>query len=628
MTSIARGRYIEHTETSTRTTRSPVLDLTDSRARPRSRPERRGPPLLALLVLALLGQAAGAGASPALPPADAAARKAAEEYRLLLLPEPELAAIGALAEPLPLALLARASLLASGLGPGPEAPPGAEAAAAARLASYEARLGRLLDELALAVEAAPPRGGAGPRSEAEKAEAALAYLHAKVFRRYELDATTIDLVLDEGKYNCVSSALLYLLAMKRLGVEAAGVRTEDHAFCLVRTDGREIDVETTNAYGFDPGRKKEFADAFGKVTGYSYVPPGAYARRWTMGERELASLVLSNRAAVLDAKGRFREALSLGASYAALRGGLGAASAPAGTAAAPSAGGPGGAARPPEAVAAKAAAEGRSFFLDRVNNLAVDLERRRDYDGAEALVEAAAVALGPGGASEPRLRELRSVVAYNRAVTLAEAGRWEEVLSACEAMRREGLAQKEAPGLADAALAALAHRLAEARDFAGARALAESGRGLGTEAGIRRLLGEIAEARLADAARRLPFREALAEADAALAEGFVARRRWEELLAYLYGTEASRVAKGGDWLGAAALASEGAKRAPGDGSLARNAAAYRGNFVAEAHNRFAALYNKGDYQGARLAVSEALAALPGDPTLKADLALAEKALGR
>lgn len=551
------------------------------------RASRRAPRrAAAALLLSLL--AAAAGAVPA--SAETAAKEAAEEYRALLLPEPELAAIGALSEPLPLAVLVRASLLVSGPGQAAGTAPGAES-----LASYEARLSRLLDELEASLRAA------GPRGEAETAEAALAYLHARVFRRYELDATTIDLVLDEGRYNCVSSALLYLLAMKRLGIEAAGVRTEDHAFCLVRAGGREIDVETTNPYGFDPGKKKEFADAFGKVTGYSYVPPGAYARRWTLGERELASLVISNRAAVLDARGRFREALSLGASFAALRGGL---------------------------EAAEGSAEGRSFFLDRVNNLAVDLERRRDYEGAEALVEAAAEALGSEGTAEPRLEELRSVVAYNRAVTLAEAGRWEEVLAACEAMRREGLARKEAPGLADAAIAALARRLVEAGDFAGARALAEAKRGAGTEAGTRRLLGEIAEARLADAARRLPFREALAEADAALAEGLVARRRWEELLAYLYGTEAGRVARGGDWLGAAALAGEGARRAPGDGSLSRSAAIYRGNFVAEAHNRFAALYNKGDYRGARLAAAEALALLSGDPTLKADLALAEKALGR
>ncbi|HET7838296.1 MAG TPA: hypothetical protein VFL04_00955, partial [Rectinemataceae bacterium] len=79
---------------------------------------------------------------------------------------------------------------------------------------------------------------------------------------------------------------------------------------------------------------------------------------------------------------------------------------------------------------------------------------------------------------------------------------------------------------------------------------------------------------------------------------------------------------------AAALAREGADKAPGDGSLGRAAAAFRGNFVATEHNHFAALFNAGDYAGAAAVAKAALARLPGDRTLQTDLDLAGKAQGQ
>jgi hypothetical protein len=48
----------------------------------------------------------------------------------------------------------------------------------------------------------------------------------------------------------------------------------------------------------------------------------------------------------------------------------------------------------------------------------------------------------------------------------------------------------------------------------------------------------------------------------------------------------------------------------------------------EVHNRFAALYNARRYAEARAAVEEGLAALPGDPSLLADLKEAKAALSR
>jgi hypothetical protein len=96
---------------------------------------------------------------------------------------------------------------------------------------------------------------------------------------------------------------------RSVGLSVTGVRTSDHAFCSVLVNGQPVDVETTNPLGYNPGAKKDFTDSFGKVTGYSYVPPGNYGDRHAIGEKELLSLILVNRVAVSIENRTFRDAL-------------------------------------------------------------------------------------------------------------------------------------------------------------------------------------------------------------------------------------------------------------------------------------------------------------------------------
>jgi hypothetical protein len=129
------------------------------------------------------------------------------------------------------------------------------------------------------------------------AERALTFLHRNLFVSYSVLQTRVDTALESGVYNCVSSAVLYLVLARSVGLSVGGVRTPDHAFCTVLVNGQQVDVETTNPYGFNPGARKEFTDSFDKVTGYSYVPPGNYRDRRAIGEKELLSLILYNRVA-------------------------------------------------------------------------------------------------------------------------------------------------------------------------------------------------------------------------------------------------------------------------------------------------------------------------------------------
>ena len=161
----------------------------------------------------------------------------------------------------------------------------------------------LLEELALAISP--------DWLPYQTAENILVFLHDRVFSTYDELQTRVDIALNTGRYNCVSSAVLYLIFARSAGLSVEGVSAVDHAFCSVVLPGRTIDVETTTKHGFDPGKKREFVDDFGNTTGYSYVPPSDYSRRQTIGEKELLSLILQNRISMLERHRMFPEAVQL-----------------------------------------------------------------------------------------------------------------------------------------------------------------------------------------------------------------------------------------------------------------------------------------------------------------------------
>jgi hypothetical protein len=519
-----------------------------------------------------------------LPFALAAARSASAQGEAaqrpdFLLSDPGFAELGALNEPMSVSNLERAALLASGLAP-------------ERAASYESRLAALFEGL---------RADVGQVAESvAKGEAILTFLHKRAFRTYGENATTLDGILDAGMFNCVSSAVLYMLAARELGLETEGVRTSDHAFCALIVGNRKIDVETTNPYGFDPGNRKEFKDSFGRATGYAYVAPGGYGDRRVIGDRALIGLILSNRASMLERARRFEEATKLGSDYDELC----------------------------------RDADSRAFLVDRICNLVADLESRRDFAGAEAAAKAAADAFP----LEPGIASLAETASYNRAAALAQSGDWAGAFEMASALR-EGPAgavaaeEKLLSELAADALANLAQSYARSGDFAGGRrAIAERASRAGTAAAVA-AYAVIGDAELVSAANGSPFQDAVAAGDRILAAGEVTPARYGQAMAAIYGNEAGRIGAAGDWLGGSALAEAGiaklaAAKAPGDGGLAQLARNLRRNFAAQAHNRFARLYNSGDYAGAAAVIEEALLAMPGEAILERDLAAATDARKR
>ncbi|MDR3284651.1 MAG: hypothetical protein LBS97_05695 [Treponema sp.] len=157
-----------------------------------------------------------------------------------------------------------------------------------------------------------------PENTRERGEYVLTFIHTRYLKQYSWSQTRLDEILLYGRYNCVSSAVLYMLMAASIGLDVQGVATKDHAFATVRTDTGSIDVETTNRYGFDPGNRKEFHDDFGASTGFAYVPARHYRDRIQLNRLELVSLILSNRIAELERGRNYAAAVPLAVDRAAL----------------------------------------------------------------------------------------------------------------------------------------------------------------------------------------------------------------------------------------------------------------------------------------------------------------------
>lgn len=134
-------------------------------------------------------------------------------------------------------------------------------------------------------------------SEGEIAEKGLLFLYEKILKMYQATQTLLDVAIENGRYNCVSSSVMYMYLMKRCGIKCIGNETPLHAFCTIAIDGKKIDVETTNPYGFNPGEKKQVSDKR-----YYVVPAKNYKNRIEIGERRLLSLIYNNRVVELQKK--------------------------------------------------------------------------------------------------------------------------------------------------------------------------------------------------------------------------------------------------------------------------------------------------------------------------------------
>lgn len=382
--------------------------------------------------------------------------------------------------------------------------------------------------------------------DAAKAEAALSFLHRTALKSYSERQTRLDVLLSGGRFNCVSSAALYLVFATAAGLDVRGVSAPDHAFCSVLVDGGSVDVETTNPYGYDPGTRKEFHDSFGRVTGFAYANPRDYRSRRELGGKALLSLILTNRVADLEAAGRYAEAVGLAVDRAALLPG------------------------DPEV---------RNDLLGRLLNHAASLAKAgREAEGL-AWAERARAAYG----DDPKWVEFEASAANNLVVRLARRGAWAEARAALARLgsRLSPAARAElAASLADGELSAAASAASTAESaeavLRAIEAASERGelapvraRELGTHAALREA-SRLSRAEGHEAAAKylegLSFAPGLLPAADAAALTYRANRKAELHNAF------ARLFNAGRWEEAREAAAAAVRAYPDDARLARDLA--------------------------------------------------------
>jgi tetratricopeptide (TPR) repeat protein len=142
---------------------------------------------------------------------------------------------------------------------------------------------------------------------ASRGKILLEALHETVFRKYVLLATDVADVIRTGEFNCLSSALLYVVAAEGLLEKPRAMVSPDHAFARVTVDGKTIDVETTlGRGGFDPDRSKMSEAhvrkiASGNVTVEQFKDSLKDAEE--LPPLSLVAAIYSNRAVALAAQG-------------------------------------------------------------------------------------------------------------------------------------------------------------------------------------------------------------------------------------------------------------------------------------------------------------------------------------
>jgi tetratricopeptide (TPR) repeat protein len=161
-----------------------------------------------------------------------------------------------------------------------------------------------------AIEREAKAATASARSPFERGAALLKFLHSKPMAKgYSAQQTDVSTILDTGTFNCVSSAALYNILARRLGLDARAVEVPDHAFSVVYDGTAHADVETTTARGFNPARNQAAQAEFRKLTGFAYIPDSHRDRRREVGELGLLAIVYYNHGVELTRQKRYQEAL-------------------------------------------------------------------------------------------------------------------------------------------------------------------------------------------------------------------------------------------------------------------------------------------------------------------------------
>jgi hypothetical protein len=400
-----------------------------------------------------------------------------------------------------------------------------------------------------------------PDSDKDRAEYILKFMHKNILKSYSLYQTRIDAMLSTGRYNCVSSAVLYMVLCQSLGINAKGVITKDHTFITIPMGETDIDVETTNAYGFDPGNRKEFHDQFGKLTGFAYVPAKNYRDRQTISQIELVSLILNNRIVDYERQNQFADSVPVAIDRAALLAG--------------------------NLLAVETIKETQeTLFTDPRKDL-----MDRLFNFGTMLLRA--------GKEEDSLRWAAAA-----SVVYPDEKRWQEFIMA--AANNHLMRQIRA------------NKYADAREFIGGQKNALS------QANFDKLDALLVDSELFDRANRIRTAadgdSVVSAVEQARNSGKMQEKRAAEIITFAVQKAASYISTqpAGNWRAAIQYIEASISRLGANRELEQALNVYRSNLAADYHNRFAVEWNKKNYTGAERILNEGLAEFPNDRQLLSD----------
>lgn len=176
--------------------------------------------------------------------------------------------------------------------------------------TYMREVTKKLDEIIADIRTAE---GFNAHSDYDKAQFILKKLHQNLFRVYMENETTVLEVLRSGRYNCVSSSIIYNYVLEVFRIKTYGFIVPSHAFSVVETDGKLVEVQTTTEHGFDPN--SNVISEFERLTGFEYISlEEANNKDYHRVENPLLLSALYSNLAVFTAKNtrNYNKALSDG----------------------------------------------------------------------------------------------------------------------------------------------------------------------------------------------------------------------------------------------------------------------------------------------------------------------------
>jgi tetratricopeptide (TPR) repeat protein len=400
-----------------------------------------------------------------------------------------------------------------------------------------------------------------------KAEYVLTFMYKNLLKSYSLNQTRIDTLLSTGRYNCVSSAVLYMILCESVGIRVNGVMTKDHAFISIPDGDNIIDVETTNAYGFDPGNRKEFHDQFGKLTGFTYVPAKNYRDRETISQIELVSLILNNRIADYERLNQFADSVPIAIDRAAL------------------------------------------------------------LDGSELKVDPT-IEIHRAIFTDPRIDLLDRL--YNFGAMLLRAGKEEDCLRWAATASPIYPDEKRWQEFIMAAVNNNLTKLLKANKFTDARNFLDRQKPVLSQANFDKLDNIFTDSELAGRANQIRTADdgdsVVNAIDLARNSGKITEKRAVELITFAVQKAASSVSMqpAGNWRGAIKYIEASLSRFGSNRELEQAITVYRGNLATDYHNRFATEWNKKNFTEAQRVLNEGLAEFPKDRQLLNDKQIIDK----